>query len=163
MIFYSPYIRAEMLRSYKWIGYGMGWVWDGSLCGAIVWAPLCGANKHNADSVRSPALPFGLFPKKKNTFHGSFNSMWLLVRRSPQDASLWPRWQISPSLVSNSSFYCSSSIDIFVKTGGMCDCGVVLPDGVSCRWGLEERFRELWTLTVWAEGGQAVWLMTTAT
>ena len=31
MIFYSPYIRAEMLRSYKWIGYGMGmgWVWDG--------------------------------------------------------------------------------------------------------------------------------------
>ena len=24
MIFYSPYIGAEMLRSYKW----MGWVWD---------------------------------------------------------------------------------------------------------------------------------------
>ena len=45
MIFYSPYIRAEMLRSYKWIGLGMGWMgWMGSLCGAIVWAPLCGAN-----------------------------------------------------------------------------------------------------------------------
>ena len=31
LIFHSPYIWAEMLRSYKWIGLGMG-----SLCGAIV-------------------------------------------------------------------------------------------------------------------------------
>ena len=46
MIFYSPYIGAEMLRSYKWIG--LGWVGiglDGSLCGAILWASLCDANK----------------------------------------------------------------------------------------------------------------------
>ena len=34
LIFHSPYIWAEMLRSYKWIGLGLGWV--GSLCGAIV-------------------------------------------------------------------------------------------------------------------------------
>jgi len=31
LIFHSPYIWAEVLRSYKWV-----WVWMGSLCGAIV-------------------------------------------------------------------------------------------------------------------------------
>ena len=43
LIFHSPYIWAEMLRSYKWMGWV--WVWVGSLWWAIVWAPLCGANK----------------------------------------------------------------------------------------------------------------------
>ena len=33
MIFYSPYIGTEMLRSYKWIGYGLGLGWD--LCGGL--------------------------------------------------------------------------------------------------------------------------------
>ena len=43
-----------MLRSYKW-----DWVWDGcglrSLCGAIVWAPLCGANKLVKVAKTSPS------------------------------------------------------------------------------------------------------------
>ena len=34
LIFYSPYIGADMLRSYKWDWVGMGWM--GSMCGAIV-------------------------------------------------------------------------------------------------------------------------------
>ena len=36
LIFHSPYIWAEMLRSYKWVGLGIGWIGMGSLCGAIV-------------------------------------------------------------------------------------------------------------------------------
>ena len=37
MIFYSPYIGAEMLRSYKWdwIGRGMGLGWD--LCVGLLY------------------------------------------------------------------------------------------------------------------------------
>ena len=38
-----------LLQSYKWIGWdGLGWVGLGSLCGAIVRAPLCGANNAKA-------------------------------------------------------------------------------------------------------------------
>ena len=36
MIFYSPYIGAEMLRSYKWMGMGMGLGWVGYLCGVLI-------------------------------------------------------------------------------------------------------------------------------
>ena len=41
MIFYSPYIGAEMLRSYKWMdwdGIGLGWEWDGlNLCVGLLY------------------------------------------------------------------------------------------------------------------------------
>ena len=36
------YIGAEMLRPELQVD---GWDWVGSLCGVIIWAPLCGANK----------------------------------------------------------------------------------------------------------------------
>ena len=34
LIFHSPYIWAEMLRSYKWMD---GWVWDWDLCVGLLY------------------------------------------------------------------------------------------------------------------------------
>ena len=53
--------RVFMLQSYKWIG--LGWDGLGSLCGAIVWAPLCGANK-----LAKPNILVELNDSKKNYF-----------------------------------------------------------------------------------------------
>ena len=53
MIFYSPYIRAEMLRSYKWDGSGSGW----DLCVGLLY---CGANKWMDGLVWAGNLCVGL-------------------------------------------------------------------------------------------------------
>ena len=44
--YFQGFSDRELCGAYKWDGLGMGL---GSLCGVIIWAPLCGANKIRSD------------------------------------------------------------------------------------------------------------------
>ena len=65
-------------QSYKWIGIELGWIGmgrDGNLCGVILWAPLCGANKWKRTPNIRLAIAY-LLKLKKLVKNGDDKNLW---------------------------------------------------------------------------------------